>query len=751
MPTTEDHGWPTVRSWSQRRSAAPWVPGNVDQVLENLMSLLGEVRNDPATDRAFRWPADGSTTTVRAALRSLGPSGLVVTADHGTSAELTLEAVRFLETGDAGYLIAIIHSHTRLIGEVLLLLHEAKTHDELNRLAEERYGLSWTTRDQVRRRTTWLRAAGLLDLWKGSNKLVITEQGRDLCSQLALHDPEAIRRRSESDVSEGVVLDPPGPILARELELLDVTLLADRKAQFGYIAGGTSIESIRRLVDLASPVIERAEFVSHCTDHLKVKPSSAEQSLFTLIALGLVEQTGLDTFAPTDITLEWLSADRTLDLVRIIHCRISAVGEVLLGLTYCDDTSNLHRWLLDAYPESPVKRPELAKRLAFLCEAELIEQIGYTRHRITALGTAFLRATPILPPSGSAAGDGSDASPQAAEQHGHVRDLIAQAREVVEAATDSSNYKRFERAVADSFQALGLDVEWIGKSGTTDVSAVFWISPTERRKITIEAKTNSGGVVPDKDIDFKTLEEHRVRHEADRVILVGPGFGGRVPARASSDRIPLVTAQEIADWLVRSASTRLFPREIFQLVFGSGPSAADGVWAAVERRMDAVHRVSQALWQSGNDPTDIAYNQGRLSVRDLWRMLKTTTAAAPINQEEIEQAIGFLTSPVVAAAEKVKPDEYAACASLPAIAARLRSLADVIQHGNALRPARHATVRPSLRTRAVPASRQEPTPAPNLVRSWAAAAGRPVSRTGRLPASLIADYKAAHQAPYDEG
>ncbi|MEV0470939.1 Lsr2 family DNA-binding protein [Streptomyces prunicolor] len=750
MPAVQDHNWPTVRSWSQRRGAAPWVPGNVDQVLENLISLLGDIRKDPATDRPFRWPADGSTTTVRAALRSLGASGLVVTTDHGTSAELTLDAVRFLGTGDARYLIAIIHSHTRLIGEILLLLHDAKTHDELNRLAEERYGLSWTTRDQIRRRTTWLRAAGLLDLWKGSNKLVITERGRDLCSRLVLHDPEAIRRRSESDASEGVVLDAPGPMLARELEFLDGALLAERKIQIGYIAGGTSIESIRRLVDLATPVIERSDFVSHCTGHLKVKPSSAEQSLLTLVALGLVEQTGLDTFAPTDITLEWLSADRTLDLVRIIHCRISVVGEVLLGLTHAGDTSNLHRWLLDAYPESPVKRPELAKRLAFLCEADLIEPIGYTRHRITALGTAFLGATPVLPPSGSAAGDGSDASPQAAEQHGHVRDLIAQAREVVEAATDSSNYKRFERAVADSFQALGLDVEWIGNSGTTDVSAVFWISPTEHRKITIEAKTDSGGVISDKDIDFKTLEEHRVRHEADRVILVGPGFGGRVPARASSDRIPLVTAQEIADWLVRSVGTRLFPREIFQLIFGSDPSTADGVWAAVERRMDAVHRVGQALWESGNDPTDIAYNQGRLSVRDLWRMLKTNTAAAPISQEEIEQAINFLTSPVVAAAEKTKHDEYSACASLPVVAARLRSLADVIENGNALRPARHTAARPSLRTRAVPVPRQDPKPAPDLVRSWAAATGRPVSRAGRLPASLIADYQAAHQAPHDE-
>ena len=755
MAIIDDRSWPTTRSWSQRRSAAPLVPGNVDQVLGNLIFLLEDVRENSATDRSLCWPADGSTTTVRAALRSLGPCGLVVTAEHGASAALTPDAARFLETGDAAYLIAIIHSHIRLIGEVLLLLHEAKTHGELNQLAEDKYGLSWTTRDQIRRRTTWLRAAGLLELWKQSNKVVMTEQGRVLCSQLALHDPEVIHSRAESDAAVNVVLGTPGPMLAKELNLLDDALLASRKSQIGYIAGGTSVEAIRRLVDLAMPGVERSEFVSYCIAHLKVKPSSAEQSLFTLIALGLVEQTGIDTFAPTGITIEWLSTDRTLDLLRIIHCRTSTVGEVLLGLTHFGETGNLHRWLLDAYPESPIKRAELAKRISLLHEGDLIEQIGNTRHRITRLGTAFLNATPILPPAGGVSGDNAEASPHASEEPGHIFGLILLAREVVDAATDSANPKRFERAVADSFRALGLDVDWIGNSGTTDVCADFWISPTERRKVTIEVKTGSGGVVSEKGIDFKTLEEHRVRHEADRVILVGPGFGGRVPARATSDRIPLVTAQEIADWLVRSTSTRLLPREIFQLLFGSDQSAtvggADRVWATVERRLDAVRCVGQALWESGNDPTDIAYNQGGLSVRDLWRMLKTNAAATPINQEEIEQAIGFLTSPVVAAAEKVKHDEYSACAPLPVVAARLRSLADVIENGIALRPDRQAVVPPTVRTSAVPAPRMDPTPAPDLVRAWATATGRPVSRAGRLPASLIADYQAAHPMPHEGG
>ncbi|MBU6530110.1 Lsr2 family protein [Streptomyces sp. A108] len=170
----------------------------------------------------------------------------------------------------------------------------------------------------------------------------------------------------------------------------------------------------------------------------------------------------------------------------------------------------------------------------------------------------------------------------------------------------------------------------------------------------------------------------------------------------------------------------------------------------MERRLDAVHRVGQALWESGNDPTDIAYNQGRLSVRDLWRMLKTSTTASPINQNEIEQAIGFLTSPVVSAAEKVKHDEYSACASLPVVAARLRSLADVIENGIPQRTAHQAVVPSTVRTRTVPAPRKGPTPAPHLVRAWAAATGRPVSRAGRLPASLIADYQAAHPMPHDE-
>ncbi|MFF2817135.1 hypothetical protein ACFVT9_16650 [Kitasatospora cineracea] len=646
----------------------------------NLVALLTDVQSEAATDRPFVWPTTGTRTTVRAAIGPLSSSGLITTTDRGTGARLTTEAAWFLRDGDVGFLIALFHAHSRFIGEILGLLGSTKmTHRSLNDTAESQFGLRWTTLDQIRRRTTWLRATGMVEVWKGSTALRITPSGTALLEKLSLADPQ-VTPASTALSSDTAVLDPPGPALAEELRLLDQQRLARRNPRIGYLAGGTRAESVRRLLDAVGLGTNRSGFFAFCQDTFGVEKTSAVQTLQTLLALGMIEQVGNDLFAPTAVALDWMSSDRAVDLIRILHCRVSPMGEIIVPLTEPMTNSEIHEYVRTFLPGVPLRGPGLAQRLKLLREAELVEQIGYLRYRATPLGKKFAESVTTLEPAGTDPGPTADAA-GSENMTARAEELRYCAAELVGAGTDSSHPERLENSVERALNLLGATSTRIGGPSATDVLTEFWLSPTETSKVSFEAKTSSAGVVPKKDVDFDGMEQHRQDHGADRIAIVGPGFGGPIPKLARSKQIPLITTALLASWLTRSIRTVLLPSELHRLIFDvdlTDQVSVENHWAAVERRSEAIRLVSQALWESGNDTTDIDFNEGALSVRDLWRALKTNSPV-PIDLVGIQQAIDLLSAPAVGGAARVKHEDYAATARPAIIAARLRGLADALE------------------------------------------------------------------------
>ncbi len=740
-------GLPTPRRWIQRASAMPWVPGSVGEIVDNLCVLLASIKQDPGLDRPFTWPSSGDVTTLREAVTPLGTSGLLARHSRGFAVNLTPEAEGFLESRSTDYLIGLFHSRIRFVGEALLLLEHPVSSAELNQSADELYGLVWATLDQVSRRTRWFRAAGLLDLWTGSNQLVLTDHGQVFCDWLSITEPYEVPGRRKAIVADAI-LPGPGPVLSEEIARMSQGRLQARRAPIGYIAGGYSQESIRTLLNLASPEIGRDEFVAACMEQSNLVESSAHQSLMTLRTLGLVQQIGVSTFAPTELGQEWLATDYAVDLIRIIHSKILLIGEVIAGVAHEAGSGPLHHWLADAYPGIPITRAELAKRLALLQDGGLIESIGYARHQVTQLGKAFLGAVPILEPEAAAP------VPEAGDVGGMAEDpcgdrLADQAQELLEASTDSLNPIRFERALEVVFRTLGIGVKHVGGSGNPDLCLTFWISPTERRNVTVEAKTNGSGVVPEKEFKPHILEGHRKKSSAERVIFVGPGFSGRIPIWAADEGIVLLSARQIAEMLIKVSGVGLLPSGIFHLIFAGVADEVQGsseaVWVDAERALEAVHRAARDLWAAGNDEKDIEYTGGALTARDIWLMQKER-ASVHLDKAELQSALEFLSSPLVSGAVRGASGSFVAAAPPQLVAARLRVLADVIENGS---PKARLIIQTPKTRQISGQSRRVETKAGNRpvlasqIRAWARENGRRVSASGRLPSSLVADFMAS--------
>jgi hypothetical protein len=160
------------------------------------------------------------------------------------------------------------------------------------------------------------------------------------------------------------------------------------------------------------------------------------------------------------------------------------------------------------------------------------------------------------------------------------------------------------------------------------------------------------------------------------------------------------------------------------------------------------------MWDSANDPVEIEFGAGGLDVRDIWRETKALLAT-PLDKREIEEALAFLSSPCIAGVVG-RGSDHAITAPPELIVARLRSLASAIEA-----KAMGTDSRRDGSARAIPPSFTLPRDGelktssisndidPAQVRVWAVTEGRSVNARGRLPESLIRDYKRAHDlSPY---
>ncbi|MCD7441886.1 hypothetical protein K4B79_27130 [Streptomyces lincolnensis] len=84
--------------------------------------------------------------------------------------------------------------------------------------------------------------------------------------------------------------------------------------------------------------------------------------------------------------------------------------------------------------------------------------------------------------------------------------------------------------------------------------------------IIVDAKSSASGLIREQQVDFDTLREHKKKHEADQVAIVGPSFTeNRIKKRAAEHGVALISAEFLADVLRRQSDTPLAPHDLVGL------------------------------------------------------------------------------------------------------------------------------------------------------------------------------------------
>jgi len=195
-PTT-----PPVFSWDDRLKSVYPLPGGYEAYLDTLRTVLervDEVRPDrPDLEQWIQERFGINSNSARFQLNFLERVSLL--SVDANRVDLSPEGRLWLSDPDPACLIALMHSRIRLIGELLSLLDEPRTSDELLELANDYYDMGWKSKAQIERRRGWLESAGVVEA-DDQGRLFLTGFGEELLGLLDVHPP--IEAGGEPDPEE---------------------------------------------------------------------------------------------------------------------------------------------------------------------------------------------------------------------------------------------------------------------------------------------------------------------------------------------------------------------------------------------------------------------------------------------------------------------------------------------------------------------------------------------------------------------
>lgn len=372
---------------------------------------------------------------------------------------------------------------------------------------------------------------------------------------------------------------------------------------------------------------------------------------------------------PSSIGAQLLQKRDDALILALLHQRVRFVGEMLSALMQPRNTTDLLVIANDRYGMGWTTKAQIQRRRGWLQSLGMLHADREGRFQITDAGRLALgrlqlhepgapsptpvEAVPTIPaPDEPMPETSSDAAPSLDE----VQALVD---EVLSSATDSARPDRFERAIAEAFRFLGFRAVQLGGAGKTDVVADADLGRDHSYRVIIDGKTTAREAVGDHQIDWDTIDVHRVLHQADYVVVAGPAFtSARVVDRARDHKAVLMTASDLVELVRQHAAVPLgldAYRNLLDSV--SGELDLEGLTESVEASQRFLDIAIAALRQIDEHVSEI----GPMSARDLYLLLRGQSDLEA-SEPEIQAALDALASALVGAltpiGERYRPSSH---------------------------------------------------------------------------------------------
>lgn len=215
---------------------------------------------------------------------------------------------------------------------------------------------------------------------------------------------------------------------------------------------------------------------------------------------------------------------------------------------------------------------------------------------------------------------------------------------------DTSNPENYERLVNSAFTQLGFETKHIGGSGEPDVE---FYAPLGYNSYTgiIDCKTGTSAIGEFR-IDWLTLTEHKKRHNADYVLVIGPSFaGGRLVTRALETGVTLITTDFLLNLLNRHREMPFSLIELQPIFEKKGMLGVeelqylDKIFTENKRHVEVMSTIFESL-------LELTLKKEKLDVSGLHIYLNYTKNVK-CSRVEIEQVLDFLESKPISAISRL--------------------------------------------------------------------------------------------------
>jgi|GEM_PF-661666 len=599
--------------------------------------------------------------------------------------EITTEELRLTATGlklqsdsTPERLATILADRIRLFAEVLSLIAvEPLTIDEVDERIRALYKQSWKSKGNTRIRMDWQEVLGLIE-GVGNRRWGITQTGLTLLTSRMLVGPDAFDKAPLSVVD---IPKAPAEISALLQQLSTSARTHDSRNTYNIWvpsppSNPNKVENLRTIMNAALGKIERKELFSFISETFDLRSSSVESMLPFLRASGLLVEVGRGIFEATPAARAWVESGEDLNFVRILHANMRFVGEMIRAVE--NDATRNYMYSEAAYFGLNVDKCRWIA--SFLLNTGLIEESRYGSLRATRRGTALAAELPLADkPSAphDCSGKTKEARPVRAgiQPHQVKQDLIRLSREPL--AGGQGTGQAFEKAICDTFLAMGFEARMVGGPGDTDILVWWRNADGSRSTAIIEAKARSSGHVTHTDVSDVAIETHKERHHASFMAIIGPGFSGdTIKNMALQKKWVLLDADQLGTLANSSIALGLRPYEIGQLfLVPNGLSDVDDLIADRRRELDIVSFLLTKIVEEEGEAGE------PISARDISRDGRRTELRPSV--EEIVNAIDVMSGLHVGALRLVDAagdPKFATYVLGDALAGarRLRALADAI-------------------------------------------------------------------------
>lgn len=444
----------------------------------------------------------------------------------------------------------------------------------------------------------------------------------------------------------------------------------------GYLAAG---REILQEVDDQQPT--QQQLVGFVMSRFDRKPTSAHNAVNALRVPGFIRQHG-GTWELTPAGRDWLETESYARVIAQLHRAVRFVGEMLAETIEPQTTTELLAIAGERYGLGWTTETQVHRRRGWLQSAGMIGVTDDRRLHITDAGQTLLEALQVTPPAPAPAERPSKVDTYEVAlgtAAGTVSHSAAIAQELSEASIASSDPDRFERAVRDAFQALGFEAKWLGRSGRTDVLVQADIGLGRTYRVVVDAKSTSSGSVSDGQVDWITLQEHRAKHEADFIALVGPNpKGQRLFDRAREAGVVVISVERLAALVRQHEAAPLGLGDYRSLFDRPGELEPEILSERAEDWLRQVNVTRAAL----DEIRRRAERSGPLTARELSLVLDDDPLVENTTVNELQRLLDTLASPLIGVLEGDPQGGYLAVSAPGVITTRLELVSRQLTDGD---------------------------------------------------------------------